>query len=127
MAANTAPDVRETWHELRAAHQRVSVALDRALQERHRLSLSEFEVIQRLAESEQGYLRMQELAGEIHLSQSALSRLVGRLDRAGYTERDICEDDRRGIYTRLTDRGREAVVTAEPTYRAILREHLAAG
>jgi DNA-binding MarR family transcriptional regulator len=124
MATKAPADLREAWHELRAAHERVSAALDHALQEHHRLSLTEFEVLQRLGESEDGYLRMQELAGEIHLSQSALSRLVGRLEKAGYAERDICEDDRRGIYACLTDRGRELAATAEPTYRQILREQL---
>jgi len=89
--------LRATWRELMSSHARVSEALERALHERHDLSLSAFEVLQRLAESPEGYRRMQELAEEIHLSASALSRLVGRLEQAGLAEREICETDRRGI------------------------------
>ena len=68
-----------TWHELRDRHARVSVALERALQERHELGLSEFEVLEQLAASEDDHCRMQTLCGAVHLSQSALSRLIGRL------------------------------------------------
>ncbi len=50
---------------------------------------------------------MQELADSVHLSQSALSRLIGRLEEEGLVSRAICSDDRRGIFACLTDAGRE--------------------
>lgn len=108
------------WRELAAVHARVTAALERALQQQHAISLSEFEVLARLAESPEGYRRMQELAGEINLSQSALSRLVGRLESGRLVVREICDTDRRGIYATLTDAGRAAQRTAEPTYRQVL-------
>ena len=109
-----------------AIHARTSEALDHALQRGHGLSLTEFEVLQRLAESLDGHRRMQELAGEIHLSPSALSRLIGRLERTGLVERDICEEDRRGIYACLTEAGRDAQRRAEPTHREVLVANLGA-
>lgn len=119
-------ELRAAWRQLMSSHARVSDALERALEERHALSLSEFEVLQRLAESPEGYRRMQELADEIHLSQSALSRLVGRLEKAGLAEREICETDRRGIYATLTDAGRAVQKEAEPTHRRVLAATLVA-
>jgi DNA-binding MarR family transcriptional regulator len=113
-------ELRSAWRELMSAHARVSEALDHALAQRHGLSLSEFEVLQRLAESPDGDRRMQELAEEIHLSPSALSRLVGRLEKAGYATREICETDRRGIYACITGAGRAAQERAEPTQREVL-------
>ena len=121
----TGADLRSSWRDLMAAHARISDALDHALQRRHGLSLTEFEVLQRLAESPDGHQRMQELAVEIHLSPSALSRLVGRLERTGLVERDICETDRRGIYACLTDAGRRVQDAAEPTHREVLAATLA--
>jgi DNA-binding MarR family transcriptional regulator len=58
---------------------------------------------------------MQELADEIHLSQSPLSRLVGRLEEAGLATRAICDDDRCGIWACVTPEGRAAQERASPT------------
>jgi DNA-binding MarR family transcriptional regulator len=107
-----------------SSHARVSEALEDALQRSHELSLSEYEVLQRLVESDKGHRRMQELADEIHLSQSALSRLVGRLEEAGLATRSICDHDRRGIWACVTDAGRQVQEQAEPTHRKVLADTL---
>lgn len=127
MTASTADAaaLQAAWRDLAAAHARVSEALEHALQRSHGLSLAEFEVLQRLVEAPDGHRRMQELAEEIHLSPSALSRLVGRLEKAGLADRDICDTDRRGIYACLTEPGRAAHASAEPTHREVLADTLA--
>jgi DNA-binding MarR family transcriptional regulator len=117
-------DLQAAWRELMSEHARVNEALEHALQAKHGLSVSEYEVLQRLAESEKGQRRMQELAEEIHLSQSALSRLVGRLEEAGLAHRAICDHDRRGIFACVTDAGRNAQRKAAPTQREVLAETL---
>ena len=117
-------DLETAWRELMSSHARVSEALEQALQTRHDLSLSEFEVLQRLVESPEGHRRMQELADEIHLSQSALSRLVGRLEEAGLATRSICDHDRRGIWACVTPAGRAAQKKAQPTHREMLAQTL---
>jgi DNA-binding MarR family transcriptional regulator len=116
--------LQDAWRDLMASHARVSDALERALQEGHDLSLSEFEVLHRLAESPEGHRRMQELADEIHLSQSALSRLIGRLEDEGLASRKICDHDRRGIWACVTPAGRAAHQRAEPTHRKVLADTL---
>jgi DNA-binding MarR family transcriptional regulator len=116
--------VVETWRELSAAHAVVVDALERELQERHGLTVSEFDVLQRLAETPDGHKRMQELADAVHLSQSALSRLIGRLEADGFVNRALCAEDRRGIYACLTPAGRDLVGEAEPTQRAVLEATL---
>jgi DNA-binding MarR family transcriptional regulator len=130
MSPGEAPEVEydqllDQWRELEAAHARVREALERALERKHQLSLSEYEVLRRLAESDPPKgRRIQELAEEIHLSQSALSRLVGRLEEAGYVTRATCDYDRRGIFACVTDAGRKAQNEAHPTHRAVLAETL---
>ncbi len=114
----------ERWSELEAEHARVREALEHRLQREHRLSLTEYEVLRRLAESPEGHRRIQELAEEIHLSQSALSRLVQRLEDDGYVCRNVCDHDRRGVFACVTDAGRKAQAEARPTHVSVLSETL---
>jgi DNA-binding MarR family transcriptional regulator len=119
-AADVAAADVAAWRALAASHAIVSCALDRELGERHGLGVSDFEVLERLAESENHKFRVQELANAVHLSQSALSRLIGRLEQHGLVQRCLCPQDRRGIYVTLTDEGRRRHAAAVPTHRAVL-------
>ena len=114
----------ERWRELLDSHARVSGALERALQAEHGLGVSEFEVLDRLADADKDQRRMQELADCVHLSQSALSRLIGRLESEGLVSRAICSNDRRGIFACITDAGRARHQAAVPTQRRVLEEQL---
>jgi DNA-binding MarR family transcriptional regulator len=114
------------WRSMTASHAAVCGALDHELGTRHGLGVSDFEVLERLAESDQHKFRAQELAGAVHLSQSALSRLIDRLVRHGLVERCLCDNDRRGIYVILTDAGRARYTQARPTHRAVLARVLGA-
>src|ERR1700744_2264823 len=78
------------WRPLPASHAAVCSALERELGERHGLGVSDFEVLERLAESADHQFRAQELAEAVHLSQSALSRLISRLEKNGLVERCLC-------------------------------------
>jgi DNA-binding MarR family transcriptional regulator len=113
------------WHEMLAAHARVQGALERALKP-HALGVSEYEVLERLAgEAFKEQRRMHDLGEALHLSQSALSRVVGRLEKDGLAERGMCEHDRRGIYVCITQAGRERYEQARPAHRAALAGALA--
>jgi DNA-binding MarR family transcriptional regulator len=68
-----------------------------------------------------GHLRMSELADTVLLSPSGVSRLVDRLVADGLLERRPCGGDGRAVYAAITDRGRELLAEAEPTYSAALR------
>lgn len=115
------------WRALAASHAIVTCALDRELGEHHGLGVSDFEVLERLAESENHKFRMQELADAVHLSQSALSRLIGRLEQHGLVERCLCDLDRRGIYVTITSEGRRRHAEAAPTHRRVLAATLSPG
>jgi DNA-binding MarR family transcriptional regulator len=108
------------WRALAASHAAACTALERELGERHGLGVSDFEVLERLAESDEHRFRAQELADAVHLSQSALSRLIGRLEKHGLVERCMCDMDRRGIYVTLTEAGRQRHAEAAPTHRDVL-------
>jgi DNA-binding MarR family transcriptional regulator len=114
----------QQWRDLLDCHARTTGALEKVLQERHQLGVSEFEVLERLAACDKEQHRMQGLADTVHLSQSALSRLIGRLETDGLVMRSMCSDDRRGIFACLTPAGRERYEAALPTQRQLLAELL---
>jgi DNA-binding MarR family transcriptional regulator len=114
----------DEWRTLLERHARTTSALERRLQQEHALGVSEYEVLERLATSEQDERRMQELAEAVHLSQSALSRVVARLEADGLVRRGMCPSDRRGIIACITDAGRSRYEAALPTHRAVLTETL---
>jgi DNA-binding MarR family transcriptional regulator len=113
----------DAWRELLDSHARTHGALERALRE-HDLGVSEFEVLERLANDDSDQRRMQELGEAVYLSQSALSRVVGRLEQHGLAIRGMCREDRRGIYVCITDTGRERYEAARPAHRAALADAL---
>lgn len=119
----------DEWRQLLRRYHVTWCALDRALREDHQLGASEFEVLDALADSEEHpcdkpALRMQELGTSVQLTQSALSRVVGRLEKDGLVSRAMCTDDRRGIFVELTEAGRTRHHTAAETHRTVLAENL---
>ncbi|TDD25098.1 MarR family winged helix-turn-helix transcriptional regulator [Nonomuraea diastatica] len=111
--------VVDTWHYVLAKHAKAMCALERELGDRHGLGPSEFEVLDRIVHHDKK-LRIQELCDGVHLSQSALSRVVARLEKAELVSRGVCDADRRGVYVCITDAGRARHAEALPTQRAVL-------
>jgi DNA-binding MarR family transcriptional regulator len=117
----------ERWRSLASCYNQVACHLDRELQAKHGLSMSEFEALDRLIGADGGDCekrRMQELAAEMYLSQSALSRTVARLEKHGLVTRGLCESDRRGVFVAVTEDGLRLHAQARETHLAILAEHL---
>lgn len=112
------------WRDLLAQHAATSCALEKELQGRHHIGLSEFETLDRLVDAGGESYKMSDLAGDIYLSQSALSRAVARLERDGLVNRSLCTEDRRAIFVCLTDKGREVHGEAAPTHREVLAQSL---
>jgi DNA-binding MarR family transcriptional regulator len=115
--------VMDAWRDLLDRKHRAYTALEKALRP-HDLGVTEFEILDRLATWAPEERRMQDLGDGLHLSQSALSRAVARLEQDGLAERGMCKEDRRGIYVCLTDAGRERWEAARPAHRAALADAL---
>lgn len=114
------------WRDILAVHARTACELDRELHQ-YGLCASDFEVLDVLAgDPVDGgcSFRVQELADRVHLSQSALSRLVARLEKEGLVDRGICPEDRRGVYVAITETGRRRYEEARPGHRAVLERML---
>lgn len=118
--------LEERWREILAVHARTLGEIDRALHP-HGLGASDFEVLDLLATAlpEEGeQCRVQNLGERVHLSQSALSRLIARLEKDGLVARSICAEDRRGVHVMLTAKGRDLHAEVLPLQRAALARAL---
>jgi DNA-binding MarR family transcriptional regulator len=118
------PVLVDRWRSMLTSYNKVVSHLERALQDRHGLTMSEFETLDRLVGTDCEKRRMQDLAADMYLSQSALSRTVARLEKGGLVERALCEADRRGVFVELTAAGLQRHDEARETRLAVLIEHL---
>ena len=112
------------WRALAALHARLESRIERALQAEHGLSVSEYTVLDVLSRQDGWHMRMQQLASAVVLSQSATTRLVTRLEDQGHLSRYLCDTDRRGIYTEVSESGQELLARARPTHDRALSEAL---
>ncbi|MGW0042585.1 MarR family winged helix-turn-helix transcriptional regulator [Rhodococcus sp. NPDC003348] len=123
--ADDAVEVRaQGWRTLAALHGLLDTELERALQREHDLSVVEYTVLDALGRQDGWHMRMAQLARAAALSSSATTRLVNRLESRGLLARYLCEDDRRGIYTEVTEAGRALLDRARPTHDATLEQAL---
>jgi DNA-binding MarR family transcriptional regulator len=107
------------------AHAGLSAALERRLAEDCGLSVQWFELLLRLARSPGHRLRMCDLAAQVALSPSGLTRAVDRLEEAGLVTREHCPEDRRVAYASLTAEGLARIEAAVPVHLGHLDEYFA--
>lgn len=112
------------WLEINNFHLKVESALEKSLQTNHNLSLKEFYVLYFLSQEPDQKLKLQDLEEKVGLSQSAVSRLVSKFEAkgCGALERNVCEQDRRIVYTSLTKTGTAKLAVAAATVEQVLVE-----
>lgn len=104
------------WRSFITAHATLVDLIDRQLVASQRLPLHWYDVLIELFEAPGQRLRLHELASKVVLSRSGLTRLVDRLENAGFLRRETDPSDRRGAFAVLTEAGQEAVRQAWPVY-----------
>lgn len=105
------------------AHQQVSEILNQSLVKERGLQLSWYDVLLQLSASGEDRLRLQDLANRVLYSRSGLTRLIDRMEAAGFVKREPCEDDKRGTYAVLTPLGKRELRRAAPTHLRGIEEH----
>ncbi|MCA4134332.1 MarR family winged helix-turn-helix transcriptional regulator [Arthrobacter sp. M4] len=124
MATTKDRQLVEQWRSIQDAYFRTSCALDRVLDAKFNIGLNEFEILDLVAENEQPHCRMKELGERTPMSQSAVSKVVDRLEKAGLLTRLSCADDRRSLFLELTEAGRTLYAAAAVEHRNLLKENL---
>lgn len=119
----------DTWLNISHIQMKIDHELEVALMDKHDLTLKEFYLLYHLFIADDQQLRLQDLPELVDLSQSAVSRLVNRLEEktCKCLERSTCEGDRRGFFTRLTVKGnrqvKKCIVTYNEVYEAFISKN----
>ena len=114
----------EAWFGLLHTYAALVRKIDGELAAQHRLSLSAFELLVRLSSApDEGSLSVTELARQVVISPSRVSRVVDELGRGGYVERRACSTDARVSYVAITEAGRELLADASSTFDDAIRRH----
>lgn len=108
----------QVWRSFLSANTRLRERLDHELQQRSQLSLTDYDILSALSEAPEARLRMSDLAERVLVSRSRLTYRIDRLAELDYVGRQECEDDRRGLFAILTDKGSEALEAAAPGLQA---------
>lgn len=118
-----------TETEMRAWRNYVTTigALNHALEadmQPHGLTMGDYEVLVLLSEAEQHSMRMCDLAADLRLSPSGLTRRLDGLVRSGLVDRVSCASDRRVMYAHVTAAGLEVMQRAAPDHVEGVRRYL---
>lgn len=104
------------WVSFLRAHAAITRELSAQLQREHNLTLNDYEVLLHLSHAEGGRLRRVDLAEQVLLTASGITRLLEGLERGGYVVKETCVSDARVSYAKLTDAGRAKLQDASATH-----------
>jgi len=107
------------------AHATVTRQLNAQLAADHGLTISDFEVLLRLARAPDRRLRRVDLAQQVVLTPSGITRLLDGLERQGWVDRASCSEDRRVVYAVITEAGLTKLQEARSTHVPQIEEHFA--
>jgi DNA-binding MarR family transcriptional regulator len=114
------PAVR-AWTRLLRASATTARSLSAELQEEHGLTLNDYEALLVLSRAEDWRMKRVDLARNLMLTPSGVTRLLQGLEDAGLVERATCDTDLRVTYAQLTDAGREKLGAASSGHVASIR------
>ncbi len=100
------------------AHAAVITAIGDDLAESSDMPVAFLGVLIRLGRSPDEQLRMSQLAHEMSITTSGLTRLIDRMEQADLVERRPCPGDGRGLLAALTPAGRRRLEAVLPTHLA---------
>jgi DNA-binding MarR family transcriptional regulator len=104
--------------------QRLLTEVETDLKNSRDITVSEAEVLIRLANSTDNQLRPKELAEQCVMSTSGCTRLLDRLEKQNLVRRKPHGTDRRGLVVELTDGGRELLESVLPDHLNSLETRL---
>src|ERR671934_2512898 len=122
--SNSSAPRLETWRAVVTSHAAVTERVQRALAAAALPPLSWFELLWAVKRSSNGRPRMSELAEWLTLSRGGITKLVDRLEEAGYIQRVPCAEDRRSLQAELTTAGERMLEEMRAVYAAEVERHL---
>ncbi len=108
MARLTSAKAEKVWEDISRAHCSMLAALEKDMEPKTGIPLAWYQVLTELSRAKDGMLRFQDLARVAGISESGASRRLNQMIKSGLIDRYSCATDRRGVYARLTAKGKAA-------------------
>jgi DNA-binding MarR family transcriptional regulator len=121
---NQSSPALDAFVRLLRAHSAVTRALSAQLSAEHGLTINAYEALLLLARADGERMRRVDLADQLLLTASGVTRLLDGLERAGLVGREQCDADRRVTYAVLTPEGRDRLRAASRSHTRQIRELL---
>lgn len=115
------PEEVGAWEGLLYVFLAVTRELDERMPEEAGLTLRDYDVLATLEETPDHALRMSELAANMILSPSRVTRVVQTVERRGLVERSPDPDDARAVTVRLSRAGLQAFEAAQVIHHEVVR------
>ena len=112
----------DAWIRLLRAHAATTRELSAQLIAEHSLTINDYEALLHLSRAEDGRMRRVDLAEQLLLTASGVTRLLDGLEAAGLVEKASCASDRRVTYAVLTEAGQDRLEAASRSHVAAVRE-----
>jgi MarR family transcriptional regulator, 2-MHQ and catechol-resistance regulon repressor len=120
----------DAFGNLLAAYATLTRELSASLITSHGLTINDYGALLLLSRADDQGMRRIDLANQLQLSPSGITRLLDRLEDQGLVGKGACKEDARVSYAVLTDAGREKLREAAPEHvedidqrlRAVLSE-----
>ena len=107
----------ERWFDYNRRQKEMEAMLEETIaqQSEQRLTLKEFYLLYYLDSAQEKSLRQIDLPDKLHLSPSAVSRMVARLEEknCGLLSRRCCDQDRRASFICLTGDGQKTLASLQ--------------
>ena len=107
-----------SWVALLRAHAVTVKDLSGKLYADHGLTINDYEALLCISQAEGERMRRVDLADELILTASGVTRLLDGLERSGFVAREACATDRRVVYAKLTPAGNEKLQASRKTHLA---------
>src|SRR5512133_4091968 len=107
------------------AHSAAIRQLNAQLTRDHGLTINDYEVLLRLARAPDRKMRRVDLADQVLLTASGITRLLDGLQASGYVDKAACSSDARVTYAVLTDAGLDKLRSAADVHIAGIRAKFA--
>jgi DNA-binding MarR family transcriptional regulator len=95
--------------------------LDASLQAAHGLTVVEYEALLLLSQAEERAMRRVDLAHELGLTPSGVTRLLDRLEEEGLVTKGNCSSDARVTYAVLSEAGAHRLESASCSHEGSVR------
>lgn len=116
---------RLAWKGFFVAHALVVEKIESVIEDSGAGSLVEYDALYTIASSPNREIEAKDLVASVMLSQSGLSRLLGRLESRGLVERKESPTDGRAFRVTITAKGEESLEQLWEVYANGIHEHFA--